>query len=531
MNARTIALGAAAAMAAGAFVVTTLIASAAPAEAATRKFHPTMAMSTSHVTTGSPVTIKGKVNLYRGASRKVYLQYRYHENGTTKWKTLRSLKTSKSGSYSTTTHPSNSRDRDYRIYKPAGKAKKGYSKTLHLSVDPVITTKTTTVPFAVTQQLNPDLSMCTRNVLVQGANGSTTYTYLDGKLDSSRTVSVAPINRVEEVGSSTVPCISSWKPGKSLEGSPVSITVAGRNLAGATAATFGDQPGTVATATDTNVSVNGPALAAGTVPVALTISGTEVPVGDFTVFPKPSIASIDLASGSLSGGETITITGTTLGSTSKVTFTAKGDSTNPLDKGPVFSAKFTVVDDQTVKVTAPAAVGGTADIDLVTDYGTVSTSYLYKTVSRDGSTLERQILDEVNKRRLSGVTCGSVAVPPAPALSWDGQVSDLARSHVADIDARYQLYIDTYPTFVNWHGTPGLPNMLWRFVLAGMNGETYSEILARTNSDSAAAHVVDGWVDSPAHCQTLMSPSYTRAGVGAVQHRGDDSLLSVVDFQ
>ena len=79
----------------------------------------------------------------------------------------------------------------------------------------------------------------------------------------------------------------------------------------------------------------------------------------------PEITALSPASALVHGGETITITGDNLTGTTAVTF------------GGVAATDVTVVDDQTVTVTAPEATAVVADVELTTGAGTASEAHRY----------------------------------------------------------------------------------------------------------------------------------------------------------
>ena len=74
--------------------------------------------------------------------------------------------------------------------------------------------------------------------------------------------------------------------------------------------------------------------------------------------PVPTIASISPASGTTSGGDTVTITGTGFDGASSVVF------------GTVPATTFTAVSDQTITATTPASALGTVDVQITTPGGT-----------------------------------------------------------------------------------------------------------------------------------------------------------------
>lgn len=146
------------------------------------------------------------------------------------------------------------------------------------------------------------------------------------------------------------------------------VTITGTDFDGATAVFFGDTPASSVTALDnyTIVAV-APARAAGTVDVRVrTWSGTStvVAAGRFTyeAAPAPDVTGVSPSTGSTGGNYSVTITGSNFTAATAVYF------------GDVPAASYTVDSDTQITAIAPAHVGGTVDVRVLTYSGSSVTS-------------------------------------------------------------------------------------------------------------------------------------------------------------
>src|SRR5206468_2267578 len=94
--------------------------------------------------------------------------------------------------------------------------------------------------------------------------------------------------------------------------------------------------------------------------------------------PPPIVTGLSSASGLVSGGTSLTITGSQFIGATSVTF------------GAVVASSFTVSDDDTIQVLIPAGSAGTVDVRVTTGAGTSATSnldqYTYQSSSGAGGT-------------------------------------------------------------------------------------------------------------------------------------------------
>ena len=144
------------------------------------------------------------------------------------------------------------------------------------------------------------------------------------------------------------------------------VSIYGSNLTGATVVYFGSTAVTSFTFEMDHIVVVSPAGAAGTVDITVvTPNGTSATTmaDQFTYVAPPVVTGVSPSSGSVSGGTTVTITGTGFTTVTAVSFGMYGAYT------------FTVVSDTCIMVTSPTAFyTGTVDITVVNAAGTSATS-------------------------------------------------------------------------------------------------------------------------------------------------------------
>ncbi|MBU6280147.1 MAG: IPT/TIG domain-containing protein, partial [Actinomycetales bacterium] len=162
------------------------------------------------------------------------------------------------------------------------------------------------------------------------------------------------------------PAITSLSPAAGPIAGGTTVTITGTDLSAASAVTFGGTPATSVTVINgTTVTAVAPAKTAGAVTVAITTPGGSGSLAaSYEYFNVPTVTAVSPASGGLSGGETISITGTNLLGATQVLF---DDST----------ATFTVNSASSITATAPAESAGLVTVSVVTPGGTGSKSGAY----------------------------------------------------------------------------------------------------------------------------------------------------------
>lgn len=115
---------------------------------------------------------------------------------------------------------------------------------------------------------------------------------------------------------------------------------------------------------------------------------------------------------------------------------------------------------------------------------------------------EQEVLRLSNLRRQAGATCGTTSYAAALPLTMEPALRCAARLHSKDMQDR--AYFS--------HTTPDGVTFSQRITQAGYDWRTIGENIASGYRTPQA--VVDGWMNSPGHCQNIMNSSFTQIGVG-----------------
>ncbi|MGW7007034.1 IPT/TIG domain-containing protein [Streptomyces sp. NPDC054933] len=155
----------------------------------------------------------------------------------------------------------------------------------------------------------------------------------------------------------SAPWITSVSPAAGQFGGGNTVTITGLNLATASAVDFGVNAGTITSVSDTAITVTVPrAASVGTVPITVVTAGGSANSISYAYETNPSATALAPTSGPTAGGNTVTITGSFLGSTEQVVFgpgAVHGGGQN---------AAFTIVSDTEIIAVAPPEAAGAADI-------------------------------------------------------------------------------------------------------------------------------------------------------------------------
>ena len=160
------------------------------------------------------------------------------------------------------------------------------------------------------------------------------------------------------------PSVTGINPGSGPAKGGTTVTIAGANLAGATAVWFGGTAASITSDTDNQIVVASPAESAGTVDVTVIAAGgasATSPADLFTFVAAPAVTGVSPAAGPLAGGTRVTITGTSLAGATAVKFggipaTINGDTATQ------------------IVATSPAGAAGIVDVTVVTPNGTSAAS-------------------------------------------------------------------------------------------------------------------------------------------------------------
>ncbi len=168
-----------------------------------------------------------------------------------------------------------------------------------------------------------------------------------------------------------VPMFTSITPVTGSTAGGTNVTIKGTNLIGATAVTFdGLIAPYVKVVNATTVNASTPAHGSGLVDVIITTpNGTALEgTGAYTYGFPPTVASVAPPTAPISGITNVTITGTNLTGATAVTF------------GGTLATNITVIDDTTIKASAPAHSAGLVNVNVTTPNGISVTGtgvYLY----------------------------------------------------------------------------------------------------------------------------------------------------------
>ena len=115
--------------------------------------------------------------------------------------------------------------------------------------------------------------------------------------------------------------------------------------------------------------------------------------------------------------------------------------------------------------------------------------------------LAAQALQLVNDVRARGARCGERNFPPAPALALSGTLANVAFGHAADMAE--------HDYFEHRDLNGQLPADRVRAV--GYREKVVGENIAY--GPKSVEEVVQGWLDSPGHCENIMDPRFAEMGI------------------
>lgn len=115
---------------------------------------------------------------------------------------------------------------------------------------------------------------------------------------------------------------------------------------------------------------------------------------------------------------------------------------------------------------------------------------------------ENEVFELTNEARSRGVTCGNEARPAVDELEMAPALRCAARVHSEDMATRGYFS----------HDTPEGVSPFERMNMAGYEYSTAGENIA--SGYQTPQDVVQGWLDSPGHCNNMMNGAFTEIGVG-----------------
>lgn len=115
---------------------------------------------------------------------------------------------------------------------------------------------------------------------------------------------------------------------------------------------------------------------------------------------------------------------------------------------------------------------------------------------------ENEVLRLTNQARTTGVTCGNESRPAVDELEMAPALRCAARVHSQDMATRGYFS----------HDTPEGVSPFERMNMAGYEYSAAGENIA--SGYQTPQDVVQGWLDSPGHCNNMMNGGFTEIGVG-----------------
>ena len=119
-----------------------------------------------------------------------------------------------------------------------------------------------------------------------------------------------------------------------------------------------------------------------------------------------------------------------------------------------------------------------------------------------------EALQRINAARAAGRRCGSRSMPAAPPLRWD--MSLLSAAEVHSLDMAKRNYFE--------HESPSGRTVKDRVSATRYPWKGVGENLAA--GTATIADTVQGWLDSPDHCENLMDASFADVAVACVAQPG-----------
>lgn len=114
------------------------------------------------------------------------------------------------------------------------------------------------------------------------------------------------------------------------------------------------------------------------------------------------------------------------------------------------------------------------------------------------------ILELVNEARAKGCNCGGVEMAPVGPVIWNTRLEQAAYLHAQEMQD------SSYFSHTGATGT----NAGQRMANVGYKWAAYGENLALGNLTEE--QVVAGWLNSPTHCQVIMTARYREMGVALI---------------
>jgi len=122
--------------------------------------------------------------------------------------------------------------------------------------------------------------------------------------------------------------------------------------------------------------------------------------------------------------------------------------------------------------------------------------------------LSQTAVPAINALRSVAQVCGAGNFAAVGAVTWDARLAEAARTHSTDMAVN---------NFFSHTGS-NASTLGGRVTAAGYTWRVVAENLAAGPGDLSA--VLNGWMNSPGHCQNLMLATVTQVGLSCVRRQG-----------
>ena len=194
---------------------------------------------------------------------------------------------------------------------------------------------------------------------------------------------------------SPAPTVTGVSPSTGPTDGGTTVSITGTGFTGATAVKFSATTASYTVNSSTSITATSPAGGTGTVDIRVTtVGGTSASTSadSFTYLAAAGIGSVSPESGSVAGGQSVTITGTDFTSVADTTVTFGGTA-----------GTVTAVTGDSITVTTPAVDnGGTVDVVVTTTGGSATASMAYTYVG--SLSMSTPSIADFASRTLSGFT-------------------------------------------------------------------------------------------------------------------------------
>ena len=128
----------------------------------------------------------------------------------------------------------------------------------------------------------------------------------------------------------------------------------------------------------------------------------------------------------------------------------------------------------------------------------------------EGPGADAPLLEEINRWRAAGATCGGTAMPPAAPMRWNALLHRAAEAHVRDMAPRNGGSI-------GHRGSDGSTAGV-RARAAGYAWTTVGENVAAGRATASAT--LAQWMASAGHCSNIMNPAFADVAVAGLHLPG-----------